>query len=216
MNIFRDFLYEVSPIRFKEPLAETLGAFKENEAVLEYTFIETVKMAGHACPTVTGAYMSCQEALNLLYQDGIPIRGNIAVTIYGDPDEGVYGVIGQVFSFLTGAASTSGFKGLAQKFKRRDLLQFSSEKIDSEAMCFEFKRLDNEARVLVRFYSQKIPYPTEKAIKLNELMKKVLWDKASDAEKKELQDLFIGKVRVMLVERKEIQNWLVREDRTES
>ncbi len=215
-NIFRDFLYEVSPIRFKEPLAETLGAFKENEAVLEYTFIETVKMAGHACPTVTGAYMSCQEALNLLYQDGIPIRGNIAVTIYGDPDEGVYGVIGQVFSFLTGAASTSGFKGLAQKFKRRDLLQFSSEKIDSEAMCFEFKRLDNQARVLVRFYSQKIPYPTKKAIKLNELMKKVLWDKASDAEKKELQDLFIGKVRVMLVERKEIQNWLVREDRTES
>ena len=57
-NIFRDFLYEVSPRIFKEPLAETLGAFKENEAVLEYTFIETVKMAGHACPTVTGAYMS--------------------------------------------------------------------------------------------------------------------------------------------------------------
>jgi hypothetical protein len=215
-NIFRDFLYEVSPIRFKEPLAEMLGAFKENEAVLEYTFIETVKMAGHACPTVTGAYMSCQEALNLLYQDAIPIRGNIAVTIYGDPDEGVYGVIGQVFSFLTGAASTSGFKGLAQKFIRRDLLKFSSEKIDPEAMCFEFKRLDNEARVLVRFYPQKIPYPTEKAIKLNELMKKVIWDKASDAEKKELQDLFIGKVRVMLVERKEIQNWLVREDVSES
>ena len=215
-NIFRDFLYEVSPIIFKEPLAETLGAFKENEAILEYTFIETVKMAGHACPTVTGAYMSCQEALNLLYQDGIPIRGNIAVTIYGDPDEGVYGVLGQVFSFLTGAASTSGFKGLAQKFIRRDLLQFSSEKLDPEAMCFEFKRLDNEARVLVRFYPQKIPYPTEKARKMNELMKKVLWDRASDAEKKELQDLFIGKVRVMLVERKEIQNWLVREDRTES
>ncbi len=62
------------------------------------------------------------------------------------PDEGVYGVIGQVFSFLTGAASTSGFKGLAQKFIRRDLLKFSSEKIDPEAMCFEFKRLDNEAR----------------------------------------------------------------------
>ena len=215
-NIFRDFLYEVRPIRFKEPLAETLGAFKDIEAVLEYTFIETVKMAGHACPTVTGAYMICQEALNLLYPDGIPIRGNIAVTIYGDPGEGVYGVIGQVFSFLTGAASTSGFKGLAQKYIRRDLLQFSLEKIDSEAMCFEFNRLDNAARVLVKFYPRKIPYPTEKVIKLNELMKKVLWDKASDAEKKELQDLFIGKVRVMLVERKEMQNWLVLEDRTES
>ncbi len=207
-NIFRDFLYEVEPIRFTEPLAETLGAFKEKDAVLEYTYIETIKMAGHACPTVTGAYMGCQEALDSLYPDEIPTRGSIAITIYGEADEGVNGVIGQVFSFLTGAASTSGFKGLAHKFNRRGLLEFSSEKIDSEAMCFEFKRLDNEKRVLVKFYSQKIPYPTDKAIKLSQLMKKVLWDKASDAEKTELQNLFIGKVKVMLVERTEIQNWL--------
>ena len=54
-NIFRDFLYDVKPIKFKEPLAETLGAFKEDGPDLEYTFIEAVKMAGHACPTVTGA-----------------------------------------------------------------------------------------------------------------------------------------------------------------
>ncbi len=207
-NIFRDFLYDVKPIKFKEPLAEMLGALKENEAVLEYTFIEAVKMAGHACPTVTGAYMCCQEALDFLYPDEIPIRGNIAITIYGEPDEGVYGVIGQVFSFMTGAAPESGFKGLAHKFKRKDLLQFSSDKFDSEAMCFEFKRLDNQARVLVKFYPQKVPYPAEKTIKLNGLMKNVLWDTADDAEKKELQDLFIGKVKVMVVERKEIQNWL--------
>ena len=198
-NIFRDFLYAVKPIKFKEPLAEVLGAFKENEAVLEYTYIEAVKMAGHACPTVTGAYMSCQEALNFLYPDEIPTRGNIAIIIYGEPDEGVYGVIGQVFSFLTGAAPESGFKGLAHKFKRKDLLQFSSDKLDSEAMCFEFKRLDNEARILVKFYPQKVPYPAEKAMKINPLMKKVLFDQADDAEKKELQDLFIGKVKVMVV-----------------
>ena len=213
-NIFRDFFYDVKPIKFKEPLAETLGAFKENEAVLDYTFIEAVKMAGHACPTVTGAYMSCQEALDFLYPDEIPTRGNIAITIYGEPDEGVNGVMGQVFSFLTGAAPSSGFKGLAHKFKRKDLLRFSSEKLDSEAQCFEFKRFDNEARILVKFYPQKVPYPAEKAIKLNQLMKKVLWDEAGDTEKKELQDLFIGKVKVMLVERIEIQNWLKLEPRT--
>ncbi len=213
-NIFRDFLYDVKPIKFKEPLAETLGAFKEDGPVLEYTFIEAVKMAGHACPTVTGAYMSCQEALDVLYPDEIPTRGNIAITIYGEPDEGVNGVIGQVFSFLTGAAPESGFKGLAHKFKRKDLLQFSSDKLDSEALCFEFKRLDNQARILVKFYPQRVPYPAEKAMKLNPLMKKVLFDQADDAEKKELQDLFIGKVKVMLVERKDIQNWLKLERRT--
>ena len=213
-NIFRDFLYDVKPIKFKEPLAETLGAFKEDGSVLEYTFIETVKMAGHACPTVTGAYMSCQEALEFLNPDEIPTRGNIAITIYGEPDEGVNGVIGQVFSFLTGAAPGSGFKGLAHKFKRKDLLQFSSDKLDPEAMCFEFKRLDNDARVLVKFYPQRVPYPAEKAMKINPLMKKVLFDQADDAEKKELQDLFIGKVEVMVVKRKDIQNWIKLEKRT--
>ena len=72
LNIFRDFLYEIRPIKFKEPLAETLGAFKEKEAVLEYTYIETIKMAGHACPTVTGAYMGCQEALTYFTQMRFP------------------------------------------------------------------------------------------------------------------------------------------------
>ncbi|MCJ7579079.1 MAG: hypothetical protein MUP98_00925 [Candidatus Aminicenantes bacterium] len=44
-------------------------------------------------------------------------------------------------------------------------------------------------------------------------MKMVLFDKAGDGEKKELQDLFIGKVKVMIVERKDIQNWLKLERR---
>ena len=41
-DIFREFLKEVRPIRFKEPLAETLGAVKGEGAVLEYTFIDAV------------------------------------------------------------------------------------------------------------------------------------------------------------------------------
>ena len=80
-------------------------------------------------------------------------------------------------------------------------------------MCFEFKRLDNEASVLVKLYPQRVPYPMEKAVKISPLMKKVLFDQADDAEKKELQDLFIGKVKVMIVERKDMQNWLKLERR---
>lgn len=134
-NTFRDFLKEVEPIRFKEPLAETLGAFQENGAAIEYSFIDTLKMAGHACPTVSGAYLLCQQALKELYPDETPVRGEIAVTVYGEPDEGVYGVMGQVFSFLTGATPASGFRGLGHKFKRKDLLKFNPEKPDPQAMC---------------------------------------------------------------------------------
>ena len=62
------------------------------------------------------------------------------VTVYGEPDEGVYGVMAQVFGFLTGAAPVTGFRGLGHRFKRKDLLKFNPEKIAPEAMCFEFRR----------------------------------------------------------------------------
>ncbi len=162
-DTFRDFLKEVRPILFKEPLAETLGAVKGEGAILEYTFVDVVKMAGHACPTVAGAYLSCQKALERLYPGEIPVRGEISITVYGEPDEGVYGVMAQVFSFLTGAAPASGFRGLGHKFKRKDLLKFSPGKIDSQAMCFEFKRLDSGKAVLAKFYPREIPFSEDKA-----------------------------------------------------
>ena len=212
-DIFRDFLKEVKPIKFKEPLAETLGVFKEEGATPEYTFIDVVKMAGHACPTVAGAYLSCQKALERLYPDEIPVRGEISVTVYGEPDEGVYGVMAQVFGFLTGAAPATGFRGLGHRFKRKDLLKFVPDKIDSQAMCFEFRRLDNGKAVLVKFYPRQIPFSEEKAKRMPELMEKVLWEAASEEEIEECQELWMGRVRDMLAEEKGIDRWLRIEER---
>ena len=56
-NYFRDFMKDVEPIKFIEPFAETLGAFNKKNVAIEYTFIDVVKMAGHACPTAAGAYI---------------------------------------------------------------------------------------------------------------------------------------------------------------
>jgi len=212
-GVFREFLNKVRPILFKEPLAETLGAFKVENTALEYSFVDVVKMAGHACPTVTGAYLSCQKALERLYLDETPVRGEISITVYGEPNEGVYGVMAQVFSFLTGAALTTGFRGLGHKFKRKDLLQFISDKIDSQAMCFEFRRLDNGKAVLVKFYPQQIPFSAEKAKRLAELLEKVIWEAAKEEEKKEFQELWMGRVRDMLLEEKGIDRWLKLEER---
>ncbi len=212
-DIFRDFLEEVKPIKFREPLAATLGAFKEEGVVLEYTFIDVVKLAGHACPTTAGAYLSCQSALERLYPDEIPVRGEVSVTVYGEPDEGTYGVMAQVFSFLTGAAPDTGFRGLGHKFKRKDLLRFSPEKIDPQAMCFEFRRLDNGKAVLAKFYPQQIPFPEEKAKRLGELLERVIWEAAKEEQRKEFQELWMERVKDMLVERKEIDRWLKLEER---
>ena len=77
-DTFRDFLKKVRPIKFKEPLTETLGVFKEEGATLEYTSVDAVKIAAHACPTVAGAYLSCQKAPERLYLDETPVRGEIS------------------------------------------------------------------------------------------------------------------------------------------
>ena len=123
-DIFRDSLGEVQAIKFKEPLAETLGVFKEEGAVLEYSFIDVVKLAGHACPTTAAAYLSCQKAMEKLYPGKIPVRGEVSVTVYGEPDEGTYGVMAQVFSFVTGTAPARGFRCPGHKFKVKDLFKF--------------------------------------------------------------------------------------------
>lgn len=210
-NIFRDFLHQVEPIKLREPLAETLGAVTHSNAVLTYTYIDVVKMAGHACPTTAGAYLGCKLALEKLYPDTIPSRGDISITIYGEQDEGVYGVIGQVFSLLTGATPVSGFRGLGHKFRRKDLLKFTTQKIDPVAMCFEFRRIDNNQRVLAKLYPQNIPVPHDKAMKLGALMEKVLWEVADENERQEFQHLWMEKVKNILIDQIKIDNWLTIE-----
>ncbi len=211
--LFTEFLKEVKPIGFREPLAETLGAFQEDGVVIDYTFIDAVKMAGHACPTVAGAYLVCQKALEKLYPHETPVRGEIAVTVFGEADDGVYGVMGQVFSFLTGAAPLSGFKGLGYKFKRKDLLKFHPQKPDPEAMSFEFKRLDNNKAVLVKFYPGRIPFPEDKGKRLGQLMERVIWEAAKDDEIKEFRSLWSAKVRTIILENKDMDKWLKIEER---
>ena len=211
---FRDFFQEVRPIHLQEPLAETLGALQGEGLALAYTFMDVVKMAGHACPTVAGAYLICQKALARLYPEEVPVRGEIAVTVYGEPDEGVYGVMGQVITFITGAAPLSGFRGLGHKFKRKDLLTFNPRKIDPQALCFECRRLDNGQTVLVKFFPQRIPFAPEKAKRMGELMEKVLWEAARPEEKGEFQELWTGKIKEMLLEGKGIEQWLKIEERS--
>jgi hypothetical protein len=207
-NNFRDFLSEIEPIRLREPFAETLGVLKEENAVLIYTFVDVVKMAGHACPTTAGAYLCCREALKQLYPAEIPIRGDISIRIHGEADEGVYGVIGQVFSLLTGAAPASGFRGLGHKFKRKNLLKFGRKKMGADGLSFDFKRLDSNRTISVTFHPDKIPFDSQKAQRLGQLLEKVVWEAARKDEKMEFQNLWMEKVRDMLVEEKEMNQWI--------
>lgn len=201
---FRKLIEDFEPILMKEPLAELLGAFENDSNVLEYSLAEVIKMAGHCCPTITGAYLACKKALKELYNNEIPVRGDIKIKIYGKCDEGVYGVISQVFSFITGAVASNGFDGLGYSFRRKNLMTFSNE-TDNQEMTFSFERTDSEDKVLIEFIPQFIPFDDSE--EMSNLMQKLLGGSTNKGEKNKFQDLWMRKIKNILNEI-DINNWL--------
>ena len=138
---FPEFFARVPAVTLRDPLAELLGAAEGG--LIEYRFADAVKLTGHSCPTVAGAWLMTVRALRALYGDEIPERGNIAVALRESLDGGVAGVIGSVAGLLTGAAGAGGFKGLGGRHSRRNLLQFGV----AGAGGMAFRRLDTNAAV---------------------------------------------------------------------
>lgn len=206
-------LQGVAELRLREPLAATLGAFDGPGDVLHYTYVDVVKLAGHACPTTAAAYECCRAALARLYPGETPVRGEIEVTVYGEPDDGVYGVIGRVFSLITGAAPETGFKGLATFFRRKDLLRYDPASPDAEAMCFQFRRKDNGKAVLCRIRADEMPsLAPEDAGRVGGLLKKVLWEAATEDESEAFRALWRRNVAAVFESAQQENQWLTVEE----
>ena len=55
------FFDDVAPIAVTDPLAALLGAADGGR--IEYHYLDAVKLAGHSCPTVAGAWLMTRTAL---------------------------------------------------------------------------------------------------------------------------------------------------------
>lgn len=137
------FFDAVPKIVLHDPLAEFLGA--ADEGIVEYAYPDAVKLAGHSCPTVASAYWMTYKALAALYREELPQRGSIRVEFGKAHTDGVTGVIANVVSLLTGAATDAGFKGIGGHFDRRDKLYFD---VDMPVEV-RFTRLDSGQAVWV-------------------------------------------------------------------
>jgi hypothetical protein len=144
---------KVEKIKMYDSLAKFLGSFEDG--IIEYSFTEIVKMAGHGCVTVAGAYLITLEGLKMLYKDRLPERGNIKVEFQERQTEGTQGVVASVVSNITGATSDFGFKGLNGRFSRVGLMFFECN-INSTV---RFTRLDNNKAVDVYFTPGKLVNP---------------------------------------------------------
>lgn len=170
-NMTTPSFYESVPsLTLYDPLSEFLGAV--DKGLITYTYLDAVKCAGHSCPTVASAYAMLHKGLEALYKGEIPLRGGMKVFFKEAQDEGVTGVIANLFSLVTGAAQEGGFKGIAGKFERRGLLSFSAP----ISLHVKMQRLDTGASVELSCDVSSIAPDS----RMNALMPKVLRDASVD------------------------------------
>ena len=138
-----DFYKDVETIKLKDKLGAFLGVDED----FVYTFKDAVKLSGHSCPTVAGAYLMTLKALKELYKDELPVRGEIRVELRDAKSAGTTGVLANVASFITGAKEEDGFKGLQGQYFRNNLLKYEAP-IKGD---MRFTRLDNQEKVEVLY-----------------------------------------------------------------
>jgi hypothetical protein len=185
---FPEFFAAVPRVATLDPLAELLGAGGR----LDYGFADAVRLAGHACPTVAGAYGLTAAALRALYGDALPVRGDIAVDCAGELDEGVTGVIASVITLITGAAGPGGFKGLGGQFARRNLLRFGVR----QARDYRFTRRDTGAAVDAGFDLSGVAGSPE----MGPLLSLCLGGQANAEQRQRFGQLWQARVRSILLE----------------
>lgn len=187
---FPEFFDRISPIVLRDPLAELLGAAEGG--LIEYRFADAVKLAGHACPTVAGAWLMATRALRTLYGEATPERGNFAVASRERQEIGVAGVIASIATLLTGAAGDGGFKGLGGQYQRRHLLRFGVAGIAGLA----FHRLDNGASVDCVLRLDSVPPDPQ----MGRLLPLLLEGSAGDEERRRFAELWQDRVKRILVD----------------
>ncbi|RLD52567.1 MAG: hypothetical protein DRJ05_17340, partial [Bacteroidetes bacterium] len=111
---YPSFFNDVEKITLQDPLSSFLGSFENG--IIDFTYTDVVKSAGHSCPTVAGAYLITLKALKALYNDDVPQRGSVKVLFNENALEGVAGVIAMVVTNITGATENTGFKGIGANF----------------------------------------------------------------------------------------------------
>ncbi|MBW3930601.1 hypothetical protein HHC04_07000 [Neisseria meningitidis] len=190
---FPSFFNQAPTITVRDPLATFLGAAENG--ILTYRYADAVRLCGHSCPTVAGAYLMVIKGLEALYGAELPQRGDIEAFMQGGRDEGTTGVTASVVQLLTGAAPETGFGGAgpAGRFARRHLLSFGAGEING---TLALRRRDTGKTVAVSLNAALQPFAPE----MRELMPKAVGGSASAEELERFGQLWQARVKAFLTE----------------
>lgn len=144
-------------IQVHEPFAEYLMA-DPDEYQFSISLLDVVRFAGHACPSMVGAFLISQKAVKELYPEtNTLIRGQVTVEVPTSVTQGATGPISNVFSMIFGAWEKSGFGGLQGQFVRRGLLKYDSPEIPPGV--FRFRNLKTGTMVDISWDASKAKLP---------------------------------------------------------
>ena len=187
---YPSFFDDIPSVTVYDPLAGFLGATRGG--IIEYRYLDAVKLAGHSCPTVASAYWMTRLALKSLYGEELPCRGGVRVVFPTARDAGVTGVMANVVQLLTGAAGDDGFKGLSGIFYRNGLMQFGVgggqqiRFVQRESLCYVDVSVDLSI----------IPVPRD----MHALMQRCLGGEADQEEIELFGGLWQDRVRRLILE----------------
>jgi len=191
---YPSFFDRVEPISLQDPLSNFLGAFEQGK--LQITYLDCVKLAGHSCPTVAGAYLMALKGLKELYPDRLPQRGFVKVEMRDGETHAVTGVVCNVIAFIAGAGGAGGFKGLQGKLSRNNLISYDAAIIREVRLT----RIDTGASVELDYDPSSIP----PSAGMQPLMGKMMQQMASDDEKIAFGVLWQERVEKILLNK---ENW---------
>lgn len=184
--------FDLAPrITVRDPLAALLGA--SDDGLLVYGYGDAVRLAGHSCPTVAGAFLMARAALCALYPDGLAERGGVSVRMGAPEQEGTTGVVAQVLTLVTGAAAANGFHGIGGRFVRQGLLRYATT---TDAPGVRFQRRDTGQAVRVELDLSRVPPPPG----LRERMAEALAPAATAEQQRVFGVLWQDRVRRLLLD----------------
>ena len=187
---FPEFYSDIKKIQLIDPLSEVLGSAENGE--LLFSFSDMVKLAGHGCPTVAGAYLMTYHGLKVLYSDSTPVRGNISVYLPNNKAQSTVGVVANVVSAIVGASDEGGFKGLGGKFSRNHSLFFGEDFSHS----LKLERKDTQDFVFVDYDPSIVPSDP----KVGELLGKILEESATQEERTLFKILWNQRMKKILID----------------
>ncbi len=187
---YPEYYDRVVSMNLYDPLSDFLSAI--DDGIVEIEYLDCVKLAGHSCPTVAGAYLMTLMGLQKLYPDTHPVRGTIKVEMRDQETDGVTGVTCNVISYIVGASGKGGFKGIGGNFSRDNLVSYN-QPIDGEV---RLTRLDTEESVTLSYDPSIVPADP----RMQPLMAKALQGTATPEEIKEFGRLWQERVADILTD----------------